>query len=261
MSRSLGRSRAVSLLLPVAVAAAVLSGCGGGTSTAAPVTPSAPAPAASSAPVVTPSTTPAPSATPGLAGSSPDQILAAARTAMKGAESTHLQGAFDDADGSFELDVRMSKQGDSVAAIQISGLGTLEVRSIGTTAYISGDDAFWGKLGLSAATLRNKWIKTSTSNKDFADFLELTSMSRWADQFLEPDGSLKVVAGKDFAGVATVGLDDGDGADSGIVYVATQGDAFPLALESDDGKNTLTFTEWNEPFTVTAPPAGSVITP
>jgi hypothetical protein len=196
----------------------------------------------------------------GLADKAPKEILAATQAAMKAAESTHLLGAFDAKDGSFTLDVTMTSTGDSDATVTVADLGTLRIRTIGKTAYINGDDAFWRTLGLPTARLHGKWLKTSTADKDFKDFLDLTSMTRWADQVLRPTGTLSVVDGKPFGGVATVGVDDGTGPDSGTLFVATEGDPLPLALESRDGKNNLRFTDWNAPVTVTTPPAASVIT-
>jgi hypothetical protein len=269
MPRPVHRRRAQVTLVPIA-AALLVAGCGGSGVTGGSATPSAAASgstasASGSAASASASSSASPGVSPsevaGLVGMPATEILAATRKAMKGADSTHMKGAFDAEDGSFKLDVVMTRAGDSNATVTIADLGTLKIRTIGKTAYINGDDAFWAAFGLPAKQFHGKWIKTSTDNKDFKEFLQLTSLAKWSDEVLNPDGTLSVVAGKPFDGVGTVGLDDGTGADSGTLYVAGAGEAFPMALESQDGKNNLTFTDWNEPVSIAAPPAASVITP
>lgn len=192
-------------------------------------------------------------------GKTPEQILQAATTAARSAKSLRVKGSVVEAGDTITMDVLADTRGNSTGSLKVLG-GTLDLRVDGKQVYLRGDKAFWKKNAPEAAELlTGAWMKTSTKNKDFAEFIKLGQPQTYFDDKLAPRGSLSVIAGRPVDGVPTLGLRDrGAGPGSATIYVATEGEPYPLLVVSgEEGETPLTFTDWNAPVTVKAP-AGAI---
>jgi hypothetical protein len=191
-------------------------------------------------------------------GQSAQQILEQATAAAKAAKSVHVKGDITEDGDTFTLDMKIGETGAG-GSISLAG-EKVELRQVGTAMYIKG-----GPVSALDPDLADTWVKVEEGDPGAADFSDLMSMEKIFDEMLEPEGSITKVAGKDVAGTPTVGLQDAEGSDGetddkGILYIAAEGTAYPLLIESTAGSGGLTFTEWNEPVEVKAPPKGKTVT-
>jgi hypothetical protein len=230
--------RAARYLIPLAVVAALVAGCStknGGT-------------------------TPAPTTAPpdnGVAALSAEEILAKAVTAVANAPSVHLKGDFTSEGEKTTVDIKL-KQKDGVGTISFSG-STLEITKVGTEVFLKADANFWktfaGDKGEMVATLlQGKWLKANLSDENFgalASFLDVNNM-------LKATGTLSKGQTKVVNGLNAIGVVD-SGTDGGTLWVATQGEPYPLRLESNAGEGALDFLEYGAAVEVTAPPADQTI--
>jgi hypothetical protein len=156
----------------------------------------------------------------------------------------------------------LSLASDKGATGQVSQNGsTFRIIIDAGTAYISGSDAFYRKLGGSAAAqlLAGKWLKVSTSTPEFASFSSLTNMRKLLDTVLVGHGKLEkgpthpttTIGGRQAVAVK-------DTTRGGTLYVATTGKPYPLQISKTGSEaGTIRFDRWDEPVTIT-PPASSV---
>ena len=193
-----------------------------------------------------------------FAGQTPQQILEKASAAAGAAESVHMKGKITEEGESFEVDMTVSNAKGAGGSISLGG-EKVELRQIGKTMYVKG-----GPVASVSPKLADKWIKSSATGEDAAEFSSLTSMDKVFEEMLDPEGSVTRVAGKEIDGVPTVGLkdsakSDGKTDEQGILYIAAEGEPYPLLVESTAGQGGLQFLDWNEPVKVTAPPKSQVV--
>jgi len=240
-----GRCVAVAVLGSAALA---LSGCGssGGSSGAAPSA------SATSTPTQTPNA---------FAGESAQQILDDALAAAKSASSVRVKGKMTDAGKTIEINLAVGKD-SADGTVSIDG-GTMSLRRIGNDIYIEADKEFWTAQASAAvaALLDGKWLKAPTSNKDFGEFSNFTSVKALLGGMLTPSGTVTRAPGKDVDGTPTVGLHDADssGGTSGTMYVSATGKPYPLLIVADKEAGSVSFSDWDAAVTVTPPPAADVV--
>jgi hypothetical protein len=147
----------------------------------------------------------------------------------------------------------------------VSGKGTVQIVTLGTTIWLKPDDAFWRSSGIPPATLpraSGKWLATSTSAAGMSGLAETCEMSKlfgtlptsdpswFKDPITTPDGK-----------VLSLELMDGPGGTS--FYVADT--AHPLITRFDSphyaSAGSINLTGYGAAVTITAPPASEVITP
>jgi hypothetical protein len=199
----------------------------------------------------------------GVAKLTASEILAKAKEALQAAKSVHLTGTSKQGTETFELDLRISQSGSAIGTIKVNGDAASLIR-IGDALYFKADTGFYTKNGApaaAAALLAGKYLKTTVDNKDFAEFKQFTDMKNLAATFLTPDGTAEKVAGKPIRGQETVGLQDTvDGKNTGRLYIATKGKAYPLAVEpppEETGKFEL--IDYDADVTASAPPTDQVV--
>ncbi|SNT64360.1 hypothetical protein SAMN05421812_1174 [Asanoa hainanensis] len=241
------RTVSVKWAIPVAVAAALLAGCGskdGGTA-------GAPAPAATSA---------SPTAV-ALADKAGDDILAASRDAIKEAKSFRLKGSFAEDGKTITMDLKLNGEAVQGTLSMGKGQGTVEILAVDGQQFIRPDKKFWdvnagADVGATIAQLMGKkWAKLSTKDEDLAALFAPVSA---LDELLKPDGG-SVVKGetKKIGGVDAIALMDSAVAEEKL-WIATTGKPYPVLLESpSDG--TMSFSEFGKDPGIKAPAASSVI--
>jgi hypothetical protein len=235
-------------ILPVAVATGLLlAGCGGSSSSSSP---SGSAGASSS-------TSSAASTLKGLSGT---DVLGKAKTAFTGASSVHVVlRAKGDKGEAVGYDVRYAK-GKGANGTVNAGTGEIKLLAVGTDIYFTGDAKALSQFGANGAA--GTWFKTTSSSPVGTALTELTDVTKLADQIFKPSGAIQVVDGKDVDGKPTVGLLD-KGAEGGTLYVASEGETYPLLIEPPAAKKDqgeARFTEYGAPVDLT-PPAKFVTLP
>ncbi|MEU7841821.1 hypothetical protein AB0B39_12795 [Micromonospora sp. NPDC049114] len=231
------RSPTIKKHLVAVVAVALLAGCGGKGESE----PESTAPADN-----------------GVAALAPNEALQRATTAVRNAKSYHLVGDVDNDGQKMTLDFKVT--GSDLGGRVSTDDGTVELLSVAGQQYIRPDEKFWAKnLGAQASgeivkLMGEKWAKVSKKD-DFSQLFDIANI----DELLKPDGTLTKGAAKEFDGVKTIGLVDGD--KSGTLYVATTGEPYPIRMEGDqDTAGQITFSEFGATFDdVKAPSEDQVV--
>ena len=198
-------------------------------------------------------------ATPGLEESSAEDILAKTRTAAKAASSFRMAGEIREQGGSVALDLQFQKDKGVAGTVTVQGM-TFEVLVVDKTAYLKADRATWEKAGAGqgAQLLVGKYIQLSSDTSGFGEIMDVADPEKLLDQALTPDGTIVKTGVKQVNGVPAVGLAEQDAKD-GILYVATEGEPYPVRVEGPSGQGNVDFSGWNEPVELAAPPADQVI--
>ena len=231
-------------ILPVAVATGLLlAGCGGSSSSSAPSGSAGGSSSSSSSS----------SSDSGLKGLSGTEVLGKAKTAFTGASSVHVvlrsKGDSGEAVG---YDVRYAK-GKGASGTVNAGTGEIKLLAIGKDLYFTGDAKALAQFGATGAA--GTWFKTSSSSPVGSALTELTDVTKLADQIFKPSGAVEVVGGKDVDGKPTVGLLD-KGAEGGTLYVASEGEPYPLLIEPPAAKKDqgeARFSEYGAPVELNPP--------
>jgi hypothetical protein len=246
----------ITRMLPVVGATTLLliAGCGGSSSSssasgsagAAPSSPASESAGAAS------SSSSSPSSASGLQGLSAGQVLAKAKAAFTGASSVHVVLRAAEQGHRVSYDVRYVRSKGATGTVN-AGTGNMKLIAIGNDIYFSGDAQVLAQFGGSAAA--GTWFKTSRTSAVGAALSELTDVNKIAAQIFKPSGTIAVVQGKDVDGTGTVGILD-KGPDGGTLYVASEGEPYPLLIEppaKQKDKGEGRFTEYNAPVKLTPP--------
>jgi hypothetical protein len=223
-------------LIPL-VAAALLAGCAAKTDSAAPATTTAPA-------------------GNGVAALSADEILAKAKTALAAAKSFHVKGEETSSGSKTKVDLKFSGK-DFSGTVEAEGL-TLELLSIGNDLYLKAPDAFFASLipasqQSALAAIKGKYVKVDSTNAAFSGLKDTFK----TDDMIKPEGTLSKGTAKTVNGVPAIGLVDSK--DKSILYVATEGEPYPVRKEGGDGTTqAIDFTEFNATVDLKAPAAADV---
>jgi len=239
----------LSRLLPVAAVTGLLllTGCGGSSSSSSASGSAAPSSSSSSAPA---SSSPSGSGLQGLSGT---EVLNKAKAAFTGASSVHVVlKTKGDKGEDVGYDVRYARGKGATGTVN-AGNGEVKLIAIGDDVYFTGDAKALAQFRASAAA--GTWFKTTSKSPVGAALTELTDVNKLAQQIFKPSGAVEVVEGKDVDGTPTVGLLD-KGAEGGTLYVASQGEAYPLLIQppaatKDAGE--ARFTEYGGPVELTPP--------
>ena len=242
------------VLMAVSAAALVATACGDDST--------APAAAPSRAGA---SSSPSASAGGELAALPPEQILARAKTAIRSADSVRLTGGGSSGSDTFEVDMRYGAGGKAYGTVGSSGQ-TIELRRVGQTVYLKADAAFWQATGgaQAAKLLGGKFLKAPLTDARVKQLADFTDKDTFVGEVLDPDGDLtkgevKQIDGKSAIGVVNKTTATNEG---GTLYVATEGEPYPLQLVPDAGSKDdgeLTFSEYGEPVEVEIPSAAETV--
>lgn len=209
-------------LLAVAALAAALAGCGGSSSN-------------------------------GIASKSPDEILAASKSAVSSATSVHVSGSAASNGSPLSLDLELARGKGAKGMISEHGL-SFQLIETNETIYINGSEAFYTHFGGPAAAqlFKGKWLKAPANSSEFASLSSLTNLQTLLDSLLEHHGSLSVAGTSTVNGQEAVALKDST--QGGTLYIATTGKPYPVEItKSGSEGGAIKFDRWNEPVTITAP--------
>jgi hypothetical protein len=190
----------------------------------------------------------------GVASKSADEIVAAAKAAADSATSVHAYGSGSDNGVPLVIDLHIVAGKGGKGSLAEHGVSFQLVR-IGPTAYIKGSRAFYKKFAGPAAAqlLQGKWLKASATTGQLASLTPLTDLNKFFDTALANHGKLEKSGQTTLRGVQVIGIKDTT--KGGTLYVATTGKTYPIEVTKTGASGgTLTFDQWNQTVSLSAPP-------
>lgn len=237
--------RTARYLIPFAVVVALVAGCASKSGNAGPGTPT---------------TTPTPTLTDnGVAALPASDILTKAMAALRAASSVHIKGEVTDEGKPIGLDLAVTDKKDGVGTLTMAGQ-SVELTKIGTDVYMKADAGFWKQFAgaqgdVIATLLQGKYLKASATDAEFrslAVFFDLVAA-------IDLKGEATKGETKTINGITAIALTQKDSTSAGTLWVATQGEPYPLRLEGPKGEGAIDFTDYGKPVDIKTPPADQVI--
>ncbi|MFI6418836.1 hypothetical protein ACIBG6_15725 [Streptomyces sp. NPDC050842] len=209
-----------------------------------------------------------------FAGLAADAIVDKAVATTKAATSFHMNGQGKTDGQEMTVDFSVDDKGSCKGSMQAAGKGgKAELIGTGGVSYMKGDDAFWSstageeggsaeEAGAMSALLKGRWMKMPAGDEGPDAFCDLKTIVKDMDE----DTPRKGLTRGDDADV------DGTPAAT-LTTKATKGETTTFYVAKDSAKpyilrvveaggkepGTVTFTEYDKPVTVTAPPADQVV--
>jgi hypothetical protein len=189
----------------------------------------------------------------GVAAKTPTEILSASKTAAEGASALHVAGSMVSGGAPITLDLHLVAGKGGKGTISQNGL-SFQLVQLNGTAYISGSSDFYKHFAGPAAAqlLQGKWLKASSTSGSLATLASLTDLQKLISAALAQHGTLTKGAKTTIAGQPAITVTDTT--QDGSLFVATTGKPYPLQIsKSGAGGGKITFDEWDQPVTITAP--------
>lgn len=189
----------------------------------------------------------------GITSKSAEEIVKESKAAADAATAVHVSGSLRSGSAPVTLDLSLVAGKGAQGEISQNG-ASFKLILVGNTAYISGSPAFYRSLGGSAAAqlFKGKWLKASATTGEFASFKQLADMRQLIDTTLAASGTLVKGKTTKVNGQPVVAITDST--KDGTLYVATTGKPYPLQIAKGGSESgTITFSNWNQPVTITAP--------
>ncbi|MCM2426314.1 hypothetical protein [Streptomyces sp. RKAG337] len=206
----------------------------------------------------------------GLDALTAQQISDKAEAALKSLTSVKVDFAMIDSGKPMQFKASMSKAGECAGAMS-QGKSTMQFIGTHHTSYMKANDTFWREAGgkedgdATVELLHGKWVKVpgdAAKDKDLASFCDL-------DSFLDGissddnDGTFTKGAPTTIDGqpVVTIIQKKAGGSEKTTIYVAAQGEPYPLKIVNEGGKEPghATFGDFNKPVKAVAPPASQTV--
>lgn len=198
----------------------------------------------------------APSATDNSALTAP-QLGRQALAALKSASSFRVQATSKE----FAFDMHYGAQ-SSKGTLTLEG-SPIELITVGGASYFKAPDAFWAKHVPNSSrslltVISGKWVKVPPTDANFGQLAAFGDRVAFIGQLTADTDYEKFTKGpsKSIDGVETVSFVDP--ADDTTVYVPAKGKPYPLRSEAKSESGLATFSDYDEPFSVAAPPAAQV---
>ena len=189
----------------------------------------------------------------GVADKTADEIVADATAAAKSANSVYVHGSTTSGGQPLVIDVHLVRDKGGAGHLEVNGF-SVDIVRVGNTAYFKGDDDFWKQFGgEAAATLfKDKWVSAPADRGDLASLTPLTDIGQLFDGILGEHGALEKGDKTDVNGTSAIKVEDTE--QGGAIYVATEGEPYPLKLESStEQPGSIEFEDWDKSYDVNAP--------
>jgi len=190
----------------------------------------------------------------GIATKAPAEILAASRAAAMSATSVHVVSNASQGRLSFTSDLELAGNGGR-ARISLIGL-TYEVIRIGSTLYVTGDRAFFGRFLPSTGrrVREGTWLRGSADTGRLAQLASFTYLNRELSRLLSGAGSLRKGATTTVGGLHAIELEQTTRLFTGTVYIATAEKPYPIQIiKRGRESGTTTFSGWDQSVSLAAP--------
>ncbi len=190
----------------------------------------------------------------GLASKSPDQIVQAATTAVKGATGFEMTGSGDFGGGVTSVDFKVHGS-DLEGSMTLDG-DSVSFDFIGGNVYFNAPPAYWTAQGASSAEISEfagKWVEIPAGSSSSSDFTGISGITDIAGD-LSDHGTLASDGTGTVGGQSVVLVKDTS--TGSVVAVATSGTAYPMRLSQSSGAETgtITFSNWDNVSAFTPPP-------
>ncbi|MEU3687185.1 hypothetical protein [Streptomyces narbonensis] len=208
-----------------------------------------------------------------FAGLTADAIADKAVEATKAATAFHMNGKGKTEGEDMTVDLSVDSKGSCKGTMEAGKGGKAEMIGTGGVSYMKGDEAFWGsttggegdsseEAGAMTALLKGRWMKMPAGDEGPDAFCDLKTIVKDMDE----DTPRKGLTRGDDADVdgtpAAVLTKKGTKGETTTFYVAKDSaKPFVLRVVEAGGKEpgTVTFSDYDKPITVTAPPADQVV--
>jgi hypothetical protein len=202
----------------------------------------------------------------GLATESANAVVRDATKAAQDASSFHMSGTIHSSStlGSTPVGVDLSVvRGKGATGSLTVGGSKVDLIVAGNSGYMRASSAFWKKFAakqgggaaasFAASMFGGKWLKFPANNKSFQALTSPTRANSIFKSLNFSHGKLENQGEKTYKGQSVVAITDTT--KGGTLYVAATGTPYPVALTKAGGKTggVITFDNWNQPVTVTAP--------
>jgi hypothetical protein len=195
----------------------------------------------------------------GFADEKPADIVDAATKAMGELDSLRISGEMSSEDQVGTIDIQLSNDGNCTGSLSFDQSGTIEILGVDGDRWFKGDEAFWSNTGIpDTSAVLDKWVVDAEG-----DFGEFCSVDEFVGGLFEDESDEEYTV----TGTESVDGDDAvvieqddaeDGVSTGYVLVDDPHYMVKIEKEGDEG-GSVTFTDFNEEFEVTAPSADEVV--
>jgi hypothetical protein len=182
------------------------------------------------------------------------------RKNVETATSVRIKGEVTTGGKKQTIDIAGDRDGKNTRAQVNDGTGQVELLSVGGTAYIKADTAFWTEHASAAAAklAAGKYVKVP-AGIGVGD-LKVASLLDGVFKDLPLSGLLQKVEATDVDGAPAYLLVDRFGAKNGQIYVSADGKANLLRMVSTKANaGTLNFSEWDAVPPLSPPPANQLV--
>jgi hypothetical protein len=171
------------------------------------------------------------------------QVVADAQAAAKSASIVHVVGGGVDNGRPIKLNLWIG-DGKGKGHLEEGGLSFDLVR-IGKTVYVKAGAAFWKRFGgaAAAALLHDKWVKAPTAQAQVQQITGLVDKTLFFSSILGQHGKIENRGIVDYRGQKVVEIRDTT--QGGSLYVASEGTAYPVAVNGGKNQGDVDFTDWN----------------
>ncbi len=195
----------------------------------------------------------------GVASKSGKEILAASKAAAEGADSVHVVGKSSQGRLTLSINLELGRNGGR-GQVSLFGLDYEAIR-IGDTVYVKGSPTFYKTvLSPTAKVPQGTWVKAPANSGKLGQAASFTELRPQLDRMLSSPGSVTKGASTTVNGQKAIELKETTKLYKGVLYVATTGKPYPIALVKNGGKakserekGRTVFSKWDEDVSLSAP--------
>lgn len=186
-------------------------------------------------------------------------IAKQAREAMAGLKAVHIDGDVLEPDGTrVLLNLDTTHQGSCKGTISV-GDGKIDLRAVGSSAWIRADQTFWDSIAPGqgkrfAKKIGTRWVALSGQLSTLRSFCNIDSLT---NRLLPESATIKSLGPAMVSAVPTVRLEVTHGEDSGGAFVVAA-DPHRIARLTQGDTGQLDFSDFDEEFAVVAPTSGQI---
>jgi hypothetical protein len=202
-----------------------------------------------------------------VAALAPGEILSRAQAALLQVQAVRIKATGGPNGGAFSADVRVQAHTGGVGTLTVPGGAggrtfTVQVITLGSTAYVKGDAAAWQTILGRTPTVPDidqKWVKAGSDNIKLKTLTSFGDLAPIATGILALDTNVTRGGTSMIDGTPVVSV-TGAGPTDATIYVATTGPPYPLRIAQAGGAaGQLDLAEFGQPVDVSAPPAADTI--
>ena len=203
--------------------------------------------------------------------SGPDVVNKAITTTKK-AKSMNIAVETKSDEGKVSAHLTAALSGDCMGTMSIGPSGSMEIRKTGNTVYTKFDEELLREqskgqpsadVDAAVKMLAGRWMKSTASDPDSKDMLELCNLATMFKDFEANDNAAKKAGETTVDGKPALRLTEKDSEGTYTMMVATEGKPYILQVDvkNDKEPTKMTLSDFDKPVVVKAPPAKDIIDP